>query len=1073
MHHPNDRSHKGILCSLFVLTLGWLWLAGTAGRAATPEADAAATRHDYLEYLRKTKGVVDIRLIHGSSTGKQGFNVMVVSAGYGAKEADAFFALCETFPHTLFSEGAWKRYQEMINVYAVLVDDESLDKTRVQVGGYKGQVLGCQNQPAIQFANYAAKSDATVVIHNSNFATATCGMWAVVTGNQSTASNSVTLHHELGHSVGGLGDTYVQRQGPYDGCLGSLWEGKNGTGEPNPLLTQWHYWTQDMWPGLFRALKLPEGSKVGNYEGGAWATKFYRPEPDCVMHCGGTRLYCTVCNEVMETCFFRTISMWDQVSPAPGELVLWKGESETFKLKALKFIREAPPWMESQLDFYLDGKYVVKSRNGELSFRFGDKLATPGYHQLGANLSVESERVRRDDGFLTQNRAWRVKVMPFEKPRLQLQPSVKVQQGKMVKVPVRVEHSRNDLVDVRMNHAPEGAMLQKGSFEWLAGKPGAWRVDFTVSIAQQEAITQSLMIEVQGNGSDNGGIELKKLEPVDALVGKETSIQFEAAASKGGHLLYQLVNAQEGMSLDRDSGKMVWTPRPDQSGPLRLRVSASNGSSTKEGDVLIGVCVEAAPYLNSCCTVYPNDDLKRLEQLKKSPLIYERIFETTRMLRGRFNKSYLPALEEAKAIYADLSPELRETLLQELARHAWTYSDRPKILEWMTQIANGGNSESARWLKAKVQDMSLWSKVKEAELGGDPKYLRSLLVLLSKTNDEGVHAAIRRAVKTLYGKAANKSAFQNEIRLVMQKNKGRERAALIPLLPAIEMQDFLLEFARDPNEDVARSALATLGVAGTPAEIAPLSKLLVVSPDKKRRAAIQQAMNAIGARIVEKGKFQEPMLAVLTETTGPGRTELLQLLPLAKDPKLPDLLTRLGKDPDSSLAAAACKVRKYLLDEIGATDAFVASWSLSGPYPLDEKKTVFAPETGAKAEWKPYDGRGGTGPRVVPLKDIFGGDNRVAYMRALVRSDVEQKVLMGAGSDDGIVVWLNGKEIHRENASRAVTPDQDQFSGTLKAGENILLCKITQHVLGWGACLSIRSPNGGPALGVSVIPAAP
>jgi hypothetical protein len=215
------------------------------------------------------------------------------------------------------------------------------------------------------------------------------------------------------------------------------------------------------------------------------------------------------------------------------------------------------------------------------------------------------------------------------------------------------------------------------------------------------------------------------------------------------------------------------------------------------------------------------------------------------------------------------------------------------------------------------------------------------------------------------------------------------------------------------------------------------------------------------------------MLAVLAETSGPGRTDLLQLLPLVKDPKLTDLLTRLAKDPDSSLAAAACKARKYLLEEIGVTDAFVASWTLSGPYPLEGKKTVFAPETGAKAEWKPYDGRTGTGPRVVPLKDIFGGDSRVAYMRALVRSDLEQKVLFGAGSDDGIVVWLNGKEIHREAAARAVTPDEDKFTGTLKAGENIILCKITQSVLGWGACLSIRSPHGGPALGVSVVPAAP
>ncbi|MCE5327493.1 MAG: M64 family metallopeptidase [Planctomycetaceae bacterium] len=1071
MHGNEDCRAAGTLSSLLVLILGLL-LAAPAGRAAAAEADASVIRRDYMEHLRKTRGVVDIRVIHDCGAGRGAFNVMVVSAGYGAKDTDVFFAMCNRLKNTLFSQGPWKRYQDMINVYGVLVDDEGLDKTRVHVDGYKGQILGCQNQPAIQFANYAAKSDATVVIHNSTFATASCGPWAVVTGNRDTAVNVLTLHHELGHSVGGLGDTYVHRQGAYDGSLGSLWEGKNGTGESNPLLTQWHYWTQDMWPGVFGSLKLPEGSQVGNYEGGAWAKKFYRPEPDCVMHCAGSLLYCTVCNEVMETCFFRTITMFDHVSPAPGEVVLWKGESQTFSLKAMKFICEPPAWLESQLDFYVDGKQTATSRKGEVAFQFGGAMATPGYHQLGANLSVQPERVRRDDGFLTRSRAWRVKVMPFEKPRLKPLPGVTVAQGNMVKAPARVEHSRMDLVDIRMSHAPQGASLQNGSFEWLADKPGSWRVDFTVSIEQQVAFTESLEIHVKQNGSDQEAVELNKLKPVDAIVGKETTITCGTAAGKGRHLLYQLLNASEGMALDRSSGKIVWTPRLDQIGPQRLRFRVSNGSSVKEGNVLIGVRAEAEPYLNSCCTVYPNDRLKRLEQLKKSPLIYERIFELTCMLRERFSKSYTPALAEAKTMYADLSPELRETCLQELLRHAWTFTDRPSILQWMEEISNSGSSEYARRLSDEVKNIRLWSKVKQAELGGDPKQLGSLLALLSTTDREAVHAAIRRAVRTLYGKSDNKGLFRSEVLTAMQKDKGRVRAALMPMLALIDLQDTVLECVRDANEDVVRSALATLTKTGRQSEIGPLSKLLVVSPDRQRRVAMEQALNAICARVSDRGKSQEPMLATLAETTGPGRTILLQLLPLVKEPKLDEVLTRSSKDPDRELSQAARKAQKYLLDEIGATDAYVASWNLSGPYLLANNKTVFAPETGAKAAWKPYNCRAKTGPRIVPLKDIFGGNSRVAYMKAIVRSGVEQKVLFGAGSDDGIEVWLNGTLIHSQSAIRAVNPDQDKFFGTLRAGENTILCKITQNTLDWGACLSIRAPNGGPALGVSVVPLA-
>ena len=212
------------------------------------------------------------------------------------------------------------------------------------------------------------------------------------------------------------------------------------------------------------------------------------------------------------------------------------------------------------------------------------------------------------------------------------------------------------------------------------------------------------------------------------------------------------------------------------------------------------------------------------------------------------------------------------------------------------------------------------------------------------------------------------------------------------------------------------------------------------------------------------------MLEVLENTKGQGRTDLLLLLPLVNDPKLTNLLKQLVSSPDSTLSAAARKALKYMQDEIGATDAFIASWNLSGPYPMEGNNTVFAPETGETADWKPYQCPQATGPRIVPLGDIFGGNNRVAYMEAIIHSDKEQKALFGAGSDDGIDVWLNGKLIHSHDAIRAVNPDEDRFTGTLKAGENRILCKIKQFSQGWGGCLSIRAENGGPAFGVSVKP---
>lgn len=1073
MHHRHQHRRLADCPSLVVvLLLGF----GSTCLAASGDPDPAATRQAYLEHLRATKGVVDIRLVHDSGSGPGAFNLMVVSAGFTANDAKDFYAVCETLSRALFSEQPWKKYQGMVNVYGVLVDDESPAKTRVEVTGYEGQVLSCQNKPAIEFANYAGKSDNTVVVHNSAFSTPTCGPWAMVTCHRGTAGDYRVLHHELGHSVGGLGDKYTQRPGRYDGSIKNLWEGKNATDQPNPLLTQWHYWTQDRWPGPFDPLPLPKGANVINVEGAAWATGFYRPEEKCVMHGGDSPTYCTICNEIMESCFFRTIDLFEEVTPPPGERVLWSGETQTFTVKALKFIREPQPGMQSRLELHVDGQCVATSRRGEVSFLFGGERATPGHHQLGVNLNVQAEFVRRDDGFLGGSRAWRVTVMPHEKPRLAPLPSVTVRPGETVRVPVEVDHPRKGLVAIRMSHAPEGATLHDGSFEWRAAKPGAWLVDFTASIDQQDAVTESLEIHVKPEGGGDGGVVIRPLAPVDALVGKETIIPLEATSQQGGQLLYRLLNPREGMNLDRATGRLTWIPRVDQYGPYRLRFRVGDGSATSEGDVLIGVCSESAPYLNSYLTTYVPDRNQWLKDHEDTPVVYERVFELSRMLRERFSDIYTPALEAAKRLYPNLDPGVQAAFRQELARHAWAFVDRPAILQWLKEISASGGSESERALRSQVKAIRLWSKVKEVELGGDPAHLRPLLDQFAKTDHVGVQSAIRRAVKALYGQADDKDAFRATLGEAVAKAEGPPLVAMLPLLPVTEMpgrQATLLRAALDPDERVSRGSLALvdlLTTGSTAAEIATFARRVVTSSDERERAIVARIVDSMGRQLPDRNACQQAMLDVLEQETGPGRADLVQLLPLVREPRLMAVVERFATDSDARLASAAQAARRHLEDEVGATDAFVSSWSLSGPYPIEGGRTVFAPETGDPVEWKPYQCPQASGPRIVPLGEIFGGDNRVAYMKAVVRADAEQTVLFGAGSDDGIEVWLNGELIHSRDVMRGVNPDEDRFTGLLKAGRNELLCKIKQIALGWGGCLSIRAADGGPALGVSIEP---
>jgi len=1066
------RIQLGLL-TLIALAFG----VTSATQGQKTEAESADVKNEYLEHLRNTKGVVDIRLIHESDSGPNAFNLMVVSAGFTVEESEDFFNVCSTLSNSMFIKDPWKKYQDMVNIYGIHVDDESPEETRVQVTGWEGQVLGCQNKPAIEFANFAGKSDATIVVHNSNFSTATCGPWAMVTCHRGTASNYGTLHHELGHSVGGLGDTYTQREGAYDGSIPNLWEGKNASDQANPLLSPYHYWTQDLWQGPFNSLKTPDYSNVINVEGAAWATGFYRPEEKCLMRGGDAKRLCTVCSEVMESCLFRTINMFEEVSPPAGEVVLWQGESQTFDIKALKFIRDPRPWMESRLELHVNGRQVVSTRKGEVSFEFGGDMATPGYHQLGANLNVEADEVRRDDGFLGAHRAWRVKVMPYEKPRLSLPPIVTAQPNRPVRVPLQLAHSRRDLVEIQMHHAPDGATLGGGVFEWRSAKPGSWQVDFTVTMDDQEAFTESLTIHVDTSATAAGEIKIPAQDPVDTLVNQEATIQLVATSEKEGQLLYELLNPQDGMAIDRTTGALIWTPREHQYGPHRLQFRVSSGAASSEGHVLIGVCNESVPYLNSYLTTYNRDRNQWLVDHKDSPFIYHKIFEISRMFRERFSDIYLPALEEAREMFPELNPGMREAYLQEFARYAWSFVDRPAILEWLTEISANGTSPNSRKLQAEMAAIRLWRTVKNVELGGNANHLESLLAQMDKVEHPTVLSAIRRAVGSLYETSNDQEAYRRKVWESMTNNSNRELVGKLRMLPVIEIpkrEQILLKVALDPDPEVSAQAIDAIDKVtenSTLEEVVSFSTIIAQSPDPRQRAVMSKILYAIIRHVNDTSQVQTALIEVINESNGPGRGHLLYHLPIIREPALMELLQKSRSSRDRELATAARNIYKHLEEEIGATDAFIASWQLSGPYLLEaDGKTVFAPEKGEPAEWQAYECVQQSGPRIVPLRQIFEGDNRVAYMKVTVHSEVEQKVLFGAGSDDGIHVWLNGELIHENQVMRTVKPDEDQFTGILKAGRNEILCKIRQYDHAWGGCLSIRSEYGGPALGVKVVP---
>lgn len=95
---------------------------------------------------------------------------------------------------------------------------------------------------------------------------------------------------------------------------------------------------------------------------------------------------------------------------------------------------------------------------------------------------------------------------------------------------------------------------------------------------------------------------------------------------------------------------------------------------------------------------------------------------------------------------------------------------------------------------------------------------------------------------------------------------------------------------------------------------------------------------------------------------------------------------------------------------------------------------------------------------------VFGGQssNAVAYAVAAFDSPrAVQNATLLFGSDDGAVVWLNGKRIHSISKIRGVNPDEDVVPNiSLKAGRNLLVVKVGQGVGGWGLCVRVQLPNG-------------
>jgi hypothetical protein len=114
---------------------------------------------------------------------------------------------------------------------------------------------------------------------------------------------------------------------------------------------------------------------------------------------------------------------------------------------------------------------------------------------------------------------------------------------------------------------------------------------------------------------------------------------------------------------------------------------------------------------------------------------------------------------------------------------------------------------------------------------------------------------------------------------------------------------------------------------------------------------------------------------------------------------------------------------------------------------IDLKKT-YEGKGDRKIAWKEFTGFKVAAVNNLAKFDISDDCAIYLYQEVEVKEPVDLPVSLG--SDDTLTLWLNGKQLVSENASRPAAADQNHATLKLKAGKNQLLVKICNSAGEWG-----------------------
>ncbi|TWT45387.1 Alpha-xylosidase [Phycisphaerae bacterium RAS1] len=129
---------------------------------------------------------------------------------------------------------------------------------------------------------------------------------------------------------------------------------------------------------------------------------------------------------------------------------------------------------------------------------------------------------------------------------------------------------------------------------------------------------------------------------------------------------------------------------------------------------------------------------------------------------------------------------------------------------------------------------------------------------------------------------------------------------------------------------------------------------------------------------------------------------------------------------------------------------------------------------GKPARWRRFERKADAASAMneffINFTNVYGertyGTN--AYVATILKSPRDQEATLAVGSDDGVIVWLNGQEVHRYPHGRAYASKADRVNVTLKQGTNVLMMRIMQGTGDWGFGVHVETRAGKPLPEVEV-----